>query len=74
MGLGHIGWVRASDLRRFRRMAIVACFVIGAVVTPPDIISQLVLALPLWGFYEVSVVLVGYLERRGRAAEEEKHA
>ena len=46
-------------------------FVIAAVLTPPDVISQLALAVPLIGFYEISILIGSQIERK-RAAEEKK--
>ncbi|MFG1358156.1 twin-arginine translocase subunit TatC [Xanthobacter pseudotagetidis] len=67
--LARIGIVTQDMLRKARRYAIVGVFVAAAVLTPPDVISQLSLALPTLLLYEVSVYLVGIVERR-RAAEE----
>ncbi|WP_234050488.1 MULTISPECIES: twin-arginine translocase subunit TatC [unclassified Xanthobacter] len=67
--LGRIGVVTQDMLRKTRRYAIVGVFIAAAVLTPPDVISQLSLALPTLLLYEVSVYLVGVVEKR-RAAEE----
>ncbi|MFM8820564.1 MAG: twin-arginine translocase subunit TatC [Phenylobacterium sp.] len=70
--LGMAGMVSSSALREFRRYAIVAIFVVAAVVTPPDPISQLMLALPIILLYEVSIWCVRIIEfrRRDEPAEE----
>lgn len=67
--LARIGIVTQEMLRKSRRYAIVGVFILAAVLTPPDVISQLSLALPTLLLYEVSVYLVGLVEKR-RAAEE----
>ncbi|OYW58610.1 MAG: twin arginine-targeting protein translocase TatC [Azorhizobium sp. 32-67-21] len=67
--LARIGILTADQLVKARRYAIVAVFVAAAVLTPPDVISQLALAIPTLLLYEVSVYLVRIVERR-RAAEE----
>ena len=67
--LARIGVLTADQLVKARRYAIVAVFVAAAVLTPPDVISQLALAIPTLLLYEVSVYLVRIVERR-RAAEE----
>ena len=64
--LGMAGMVSSSALREFRRYAIVAIFVVAAVVTPPDPISQLMLALPIILLYEVSIWCVRVIEFRRR--------
>ncbi|MFG1419646.1 twin-arginine translocase subunit TatC [Xanthobacter sp. V0B-10] len=67
--LARIGVVTQDMLRKARRYAIVGVFILAAVLTPPDVISQLSLALPTLLLYEVSVYLVGAVEKR-RAADE----
>ncbi|MFG1344673.1 twin-arginine translocase subunit TatC [Xanthobacter autotrophicus DSM 431] len=67
--LGRIGIVTQEMLKKARRYAIVGVFILAAVLTPPDVISQLSLALPTLLLYEVSVYMVGIVEKR-RAAEE----
>jgi sec-independent protein translocase protein TatC len=51
------GIVNYKFLAKKRRYAILAAFIISAVITPPDVISQILLALPLWGLYELSVII-----------------
>jgi sec-independent protein translocase protein TatC len=66
--LARIGVVTAAWLRQMRRYAIVAVFVVAAVLTPPDVISQLALAVPTLLLYEVSIWLVAAAEKK-RAAQ-----
>jgi sec-independent protein translocase protein TatC len=67
--MGLAGVVSAKGLARGRRYAIVAVVVVAAVVTPPDPISQLMLAVPLVLLYEVSIWCVRLIElRRPREA------
>ncbi len=64
-GLSWAGLVTVESLVRWRRYAIVVAVVLGGVLTPsPDILSQILLAVPLWGLYEVSVWIVRRSERR----------
>ncbi|WP_341991088.1 twin-arginine translocase subunit TatC [Azorhizobium sp. AG788] len=67
--LGRIGIITSAQLRKARRYAIVGVFVLAAVLTPPDVVSQLSLAIPTLLLYEISVYLVQIVEKR-RAAEE----
>jgi sec-independent protein translocase protein TatC len=55
--------VTVAKLREIRPYVIVGAFVVAAVVTPPDVISQIMLAIPLWFLYEVGIVVGGFIER-----------
>ncbi|WP_184720907.1 twin-arginine translocase subunit TatC [Caulobacter sp.] len=71
---GLAGLVTSNMLRTGRRYAIVAVFVLAAVVTPPDPISQITLAVPLCLLYEVSIWCVWLIERRRKREEDEDEA
>lgn len=61
--LVHYGFVGAEGMRSKRRIAIIAAFVIGALVTPPDVPSQLMVALPLIGIYELGIIYARYCKK-----------
>jgi sec-independent protein translocase protein TatC len=71
--MARVGLVTAAGLAAKRRYAIVAMFAVAAVLTPPDIVSQTCLAVPLIILYEVSIVSCRWVEkaRAKREAEEE---
>ncbi|WP_147652993.1 twin-arginine translocase subunit TatC [Vulcaniibacterium gelatinicum] len=54
--LSLLGWVTPAQLREARGYAIVGIFVIAAIVTPPDVVSQLLLAIPMCLLYELGIV------------------
>ncbi|MGW9328553.1 twin-arginine translocase subunit TatC [Bosea sp. NPDC055594] len=71
--LGQAGIVSSQFLKEKRRYAIVFVFVVAAVLTPPDVISQLMLAVPMLLLYELSVFAVRHVEKKRddkKAAEE----
>jgi sec-independent protein translocase protein TatC len=69
--LGHIGIVSSDQLKSGRKFAIVGMFAIAALITPPDPISMLAMAVPLVLLYEVAVQAVRLIEKaRGKKADE----
>ncbi len=66
--LGRIGLITSQQLKEKRRYFVVGAFVLAAVLTPPDVISQMSLAVPLLILYEGSIWSVRVVERR-KAAE-----
>lgn len=59
----YFGWVSIAKLRESRGYVIVGAFVIGAIFTPPDIISQFMLAIPMWLLYEFGIVVARFSTR-----------
>src|SRR5690606_29028788 len=67
--LARAGLASAKGLAKARRYAIVVIFVIAAVITPPDVISQLALAIPMCLLYEVGIFIARRMEKKREAAD-----
>lgn len=65
--LARLGMVSANNLVAYRRHAIVLIFAVAAVITPPDMISQLMLGIPLVLLYELSILLIRWWGRQAEA-------
>lgn len=61
------GITTPEDLARKRPYVIVGCFVFGMLLTPPDVISQALLAVPMWCLFELGIVFGRLIKRRGAA-------
>lgn len=59
-----LGWVTPAQLRESRGYAVVGVFVIAAIITPPDVISQLMLAIPMCLLYEVGIIAASWVAPR----------
>lgn len=62
--LGKMGLISSQFLARGRRYAIVIILVIAAIITPPDVFTQVVLAIPIYFLYEVSIILVKFTGKK----------
>ncbi|MEO1643410.1 MAG: twin-arginine translocase subunit TatC, partial [Pseudomonadota bacterium] len=68
--LGKAGLVGTNTLRKGRKYALVGILAVAALFTPPDIISQIMLTVPVYGLYEVSIWIVGIFERQQAKAND----
>ena len=59
------GVTTVDNLRRKRPYVIVGCFVVGMLLTPPDIISQLLLAFPMWVLFEAGILFSTLIKQQG---------
>jgi sec-independent protein translocase protein TatC len=68
--LARAGIINAGMLSSKRRYAILGVFIVSAVITPPEIMSQVMLAIPLWGLYEVCIIIARIFGKKVTAHEE----
>lgn len=61
--LAKIGLVTAGFLRTYRKFAVVIILILAAVITPPDVISQLIVTIPLWLLYELSISIAARVNK-----------
>lgn len=65
--LVRMGFVSVEKLRDSRRYVLVGAFVIGAIFTPPDVLSQLMLAIPLYLLYEAGIVAAAWMKPKAKS-------
>ncbi len=64
-----IGVVDVKYLKKIRPYVVIGCFVVGMILTPPDIFSQTLLAVPMWMLFEVGVLFGGLIKKRSEHEE-----
>src|SRR5690554_4565337 len=67
--LGKLGVVTHETLRKYRKIAIVLILIIASVITPPDVVSQIVVSIPLLILYEISIFIVKWVVKKDAAAK-----
>jgi sec-independent protein translocase protein TatC len=72
--LGQIGILSYEQLKSGRKFAVVGVFIVAAVLTPPDPISQVAMAVPLMALYELSVQAVRFIDARRKKREAAEEA
>jgi sec-independent protein translocase protein TatC len=70
--LSRIGLVTPGFLRKYRKHSVVIILVVAAIITPPDILSQTLITLPLYLLFEISILISARVERRRKREEEEE--
>ncbi len=64
--LSRLGLLTPERMRHYRRHAVVAIFIVAAILTPPDVITQVMLAIPLILLYELSILVSAVVEKQAR--------
>ena len=62
--MGKAGLVSSESLVRFRKYAIVSILIVAAIVTPPDVVTQIILFSVVYSLYEMSILLVRLVEKK----------
>lgn len=70
--LAKIGLVNEKMLRSKRKFAILGIFAVAAILTPPDVVSQILMAIPLLVLYEISILVAKYFGKKEEEKEEEE--
>ena len=64
--LAKLGIVTPESLRKYRKFSLVAVLILSAIITPPDIVSQIIVAIPIMILYEVSIVIAKVVVKKER--------
>jgi len=64
--LGKIGIIDAKMMRTYRKHAIVAIAVVAAIITPPDVITMMLIGIPIYLLYEISIFIVQRVEKKSK--------
>ena len=70
--LARMGLITAQKMREVRKYAILAIFVVAAILTPPDVVSQLLMAMPMLLLYEISILVAAAFGRKKKEKKEEE--
>jgi sec-independent protein translocase protein TatC len=71
--LARLGILTPQILRAWRRYAVVAIFIVAAVLTPPDVASQILMAAPMLLLYEISILIAAAAQKRRHGKKTEEH-
>lgn len=70
--LGKVGLITDATLKSFFKYAVVIIFILAAILTPPDILSQFLMAIPLIGLYGLSILILSFVNPAKKEEEEEE--
>lgn len=70
--LGKVGLITDTTLKSFFKYAVVIIFILAAILTPPDILSQFLMAIPLIGLYGLSILILSFVNPAKKEEEEEE--
>lgn len=64
--LGKMGFIDANMLKQYRAYAFVLIMIIAAIITPPDLFTLVLVAIPLYGLYEISIFVLRKLQNSSK--------
>jgi sec-independent protein translocase protein TatC len=70
--LTQLGFLKPEWLKKSRRIVIVVCFIMAAIITPPDVVSQVMVAIPMLGLFEISIIFSTMVRKRKDKAREKR--
>ena len=70
--LSRMGVITAQMMRKARRYAVLCIFIVAAILTPPDVVSQLLMAMPMLLLYEISILVAAAFGRKKKEKKEEE--
>ena len=70
--LVKLGVVQLSTLKEWRPYVIVGAFIVGAVFTPPDVVSQFMVAVPMIGLYELSILISCVIYKKKQSEDDDE--
>ena len=70
--LARMGIISVEFLKKNRKYSILLCFIVGAILTPPDVLSQIMMAVPLMVLYEISIIGAVIFRKKDEQEEEEE--
>jgi sec-independent protein translocase protein TatC len=62
--MAKIGLLGADILKKYRRHALIGVLILSALITPPDVISQLLVTFPIYALYELGIIVVKSVEKK----------
>lgn len=69
--LATIGLITSESMRQYRKVAVVALLVFAAIITPPDVVSQILIFIPCYALYEYGITIAKHIEARKEKEEAE---
>ena len=70
--LSRLGVLKAKSLVKARKYAVLVVFLVAAVITPPDVLSQIMTAIPMLALYELSIAVSRAAEKKAPAEDEDE--